>query len=327
MIICNQNFIIEDTFDKVVTIPDCFIFASNKLGVGHGEAKLYFASKDEMRGFFGQEGFSVNCFLLKSDLISYLNSIKQEYFEPSQDYVGKEELPRLWHERMEKVLKLDDIISFSIDDQKQILGPRGYINSSDKNYNLLRELPLPLCTYISVMRLKDEKGKLFFYWKLFIDYQIIAEKKNGPLVFNYGKKNLQKDEKKIIEHSENISRARIGQGKYREKLLLECPFCPITMLNEEELLIASHIKPWAVSTDKEKIDPKNGFILSPLYDKLFDRGYITFTEDKNMLVTAWLSERNKKRLNLKENAHYPHLPMDESRKFYLEYHRENVFKG
>ena len=51
------------------------------------------------------------------------------------------------------------------------------------------------------------------------------------------------------------------------------------MINEESLLIASHIKPWAVSDSKERIDPNNGFILSPLYDKLFDRGYITFSDD------------------------------------------------
>lgn len=52
-----------------------------------------------------------------------------------------------------------------------------------------------------------------------------------------------------------IRYARNGHGKYREALLEECPFCPITMLNDEHLLIASHIKPWAASNDKEKIDP------------------------------------------------------------------------
>ena len=74
-----------------------------------------------------------------------------------------------------------------------------------------------------------------------------------------------------------IRRARKGQGIYRDKMLQECPFCPITMINDERLLIASHIKPWAVSSDDEKLDPKNGFMLSPLYDKLFDRGLMTFT--------------------------------------------------
>ena len=34
------------------------------------------------------------------------------------------------------------------------------------------------------------------------------------------------------------------------------PYCPFTMINDERLLRASHIKPWVVSNDKEKLDPK-----------------------------------------------------------------------
>ena len=73
------------------------------------------------------------------------------------------------------------------------------------------------------------------------------------------------------------------------------------MINEESLLIASHIKPWAVSDSEERIDPNNGFILSPLYDKLFDRGYITFTDDKRVTISNWLSRQVKERIGIKEN--------------------------
>lgn len=57
--------------------------------------------------------------------------------------------------------------------------------------------------------------------------------------------------------AKEISKAREGQGKYRELLLEQCHFCPITMISDERLLIASHIKPWAASSDDEKIDPYN----------------------------------------------------------------------
>ena len=63
---------------------------------------------------------------------------------------------------------------------------------------------------------------------------------------------------------QEIRKARDGQGKYREELLEQCRFCPFTMIADERLLIASHIKPWAASNDKEKVDPFNGYILSPL---------------------------------------------------------------
>ena len=50
----------------------------------------------------------------------------------------------------------------------------------------------------------------------------------------------------------HIVRARVGQGEYRTKLLGECPFCPITLVTDDRLLIASHIKPWIKSDNKEK---------------------------------------------------------------------------
>ena len=130
-----------------------------------------------------------------------------------------------------------------------------------------------------------------------------------------------------MKKKENIIRARIGQGKYREDLLIECPYCPFTLVNDERLLIASHIKPWAKANNEEKIDPKNGFMLTPTYDKLFDRGFITFDDDKRVIVSPWLSPMNQKRLNIYTGLLVSKLPLDEKRKEYLKYHRENVFKS
>ena len=93
MEICGEKFKVEDTYDNIITIPDCFVLGKNKLGNGHGEAKLYLGSKNNMRAFFGDEGFSVRCFLLKADLLTYLNTLKQEYISPSQEYSGKAEFP------------------------------------------------------------------------------------------------------------------------------------------------------------------------------------------------------------------------------------------
>lgn len=330
MYIGGHKFEVKDTFDNIITIPDCFVLGKNKLGHGHGEAKLYFGSKVSMRQFYGGDGFRVKCFILKKDIVTYLETLKEEYMNPSQNYVGKDAFPALWHQRIAMVDKLDDVIYFDVSDQVQIEGSRGYVNSTDFGYKLLREISLPLVSYLSAMELIRDDGQHYFYWKLFVDFDAISEKKNGPLVFIYGKKDTEhqmvepkRDKKKNAE----IRYARIGQGKYREALLDECPFCPITMVNDERLLIASHIKPWASSTDMEKVDPKNGYMLTPLYDKLFDKGFITFTEDKHMHVSNWLSPKNCKRLGLKDDVYIQHLPMDEARKAYLKYHREFVFKG
>ena len=131
----------------------------------------------------------------------------------------------------------------------------------------------------------------------------------------------------VIQKRKEINNARIGQGKYREQLLDECPYCPITKINDERLLIASHIKPWAASSDEEKIDPKNGYMLSPLYDKLFDRGFMTFTDDRKIVLSDWLSPQNKKRLGISDGEFVQALPMDDSRRTYLKFHRDSVFHG
>lgn len=260
----------------MMTVPDCVVTGSNKIGTGHGEAKFYIASKSEMYEFYGGEKFKAKCFMLKSDLIAYLDAIKNEYLEPSQDYAKKENFPFLWEERMYKVSKLDDVIFFDIEDQYQIKGQRGYINSNDMAYQILRQIALPLVSYVYVEKVGTEDAPLF-YWKLFVDFDAIWEKQNGPLVLNYGKKKQDAAEKSVekkedIKEKKEISNARYGQGKYREQLLEQCRFCPFTMISDERLLIASHIKPWAAANEKEKIDPYNGYMLSPLYDKLFDKG-------------------------------------------------------
>ena len=237
----------------------------------------------------------------------------------------------LWEERVKHINSLPPVIEFSIQDQKQISGPRGYVNSSDDAYRLIREISLPNLTYISALRLRDNKGSTIFYWKLFADFEAIENIKTA-LVYTYGKKNSEQkgtkeNTKQSTKKDEQLRYARVGQGIYREKLLQECPFCPITMINDERLLIASHIKPWAVSTDIERLDPKNGFMLSPLYDKLFDRGFITFTDERRMQVSNWLSPQNIRRCGLTDNSFIQLLPLDEKRLEYLAYHREFVFKG
>lgn len=330
MKIDGQNFNFVDTLDSPITVPDCFVMRPSKIGGGNGEAKLYIASKSVMYPFFGNKGFVAKCFLLKSDLLSYMNALHAEYLHPSQDYRGADEMPELWKERVTKIEKLPEIIEFNVTAQDQIGGPRGYVNSKDAGYQLIREISLPLITYISVMQLTDNTGAVLYYWKLFADFEAISDKK-AALVYTYGKKGEKISASVAVpkesSRQNEIRKARQGQGIYRDKLLSECPFCPITMINDVRLLIASHIKPWAVATDSEKIDPKNGFMLSPLYDKLFDRGLMTFTEDRRIVLSNWISPKNKERLGIKDGQFIQLLPLDDDRQSYMQFHRASVFKG
>lgn len=329
MTIDGINFNFVDTLNSSITVPDCFVKRGSKIGGGNGEAKLYIAPKAIMYPFFGNVGFEAKCFLVKSDLISYMNALHSEYLNPSQPYRAAEEMPQLWKERMKTIQALPEIIDFTVYSQDQITGDRGYVNSKDAGYQLIREISLPLVSYISVMQLTDSAGSTIYYWKLFADFDAISDKK-AALVYTYGKKGEkleQTPKPKENSHQIEIRQARQGQGLYREKLLSECPFCPITMINDERLLIASHIKPWAVSSDKEKLDHKNGFMLSPLYDKLFDKGFMTFTEDRRIILSNWISPANKKRLGIVDGQFVQMLPLDNERQTYMEFHRSSVFKG
>ncbi len=330
MKINGEEFKTLAVFPSMMTVPDCVVTGSNKLGTGHGEAKFYIASKEEMYAFYGSERFKAKCFMLKTDLLAYLDAVKNEYFNPSQEYAKKDDLPKLWKERLKLINSQPDIVFFYANDQYQIRGLRGYINSEDEGYQLLRKIALPLVSYVYVEKVGTDKDPMY-YWKLFVDFDAINEKKNGPLVLNYGKlKEQDKEQKakpKATKKAEEIRQARDGQGKYRERLLEQCHFCPFTMIAEERLLIASHIKPWAASNDKEKIDPNNGFILSPLYDKLFDRGFITLTENKHMILSDFISPYTWRQLKLKNDTYIEALPMNEKRVEYLKFHHQSVFKG
>ena len=154
-------------------------------------------------------------------------------------------------------------------------------------------------------------GEILFYWRPFADFTQMASLQYAAQ--NYGKGKM----------SEN-SNKRKSQVKYREELYNVFKHCPFTHIDEFKLLIASHIKPHAVSTKREQADPDNGLMLSPLYDKLFDKGFISFKDNGEILISDWLSLHNRELISFEYSPE--DLFLNDQRKKYLEYHRENVFK-
>lgn len=76
------------------------------------------------------------------------------------------------------------------------------------------------------------------------------------------------------------------------------------------------------------MDIKNGFLLSPLFDKLFDKGIglITFTPNKEILISNKLSKENIARLCVKHGQIIENLPV-KGRERFLEYHARYIFQG
>lgn len=323
----NQNYEFEiiDTLEYI-TLADSFV--KNKIGTGHGEAKLYVGNEnDRTYNFFGNIQ-NLSCFFLKKDFRNFIKDAEEEYLNPQQEYVKKEELPFKLNDLKEKCKNMsDDFLTFYLSRVETIDPPRVYMKADSEYYEFMRDIALPNISYLSILKLKNlYDGSIWYYFKIFIDYR--------PDIVGY--KTLEESRQEdIINHSFGISvkekekliKARIGQGEYRENLLKECPYCPFTLIDDKRLLVASHIKPWSKSNNYEKIDSKNGFIFTPTYDKLFDRGLITFDDDKKLIVSPWLSLINQNRLKIFTGILIENLNLDKRRKEYLKYHRENIFKS
>lgn len=131
--------------------------------------------------------------------------------------------------------------------------------------------------------------------------------------------------KNIVNPNEKeaIIKQRLTQGLFKEKLIKKECKCKICSIKNRYFLIASHIKPWVDSNDYEKIDENNGFLLCPNHDKLFDGGYISFTDNGTLIISSILSKDDIELFNLNKNIT---IEINEEIKKYLEYHRKERFK-
>jgi putative restriction endonuclease len=121
---------------------------------------------------------------------------------------------------------------------------------------------------------------------------------------------------------ERLVRQRVGQQKFREAMLdYWGGACAVTGVALPEVLRASHAKPWAECTsDAERLDVFNGFLLVANLDALFDRFLISFEQDGHLLVSPSLSEIDRQRLGL-----WPGMALrwlSNSHRAYLAWHRK-----
>lgn len=123
---------------------------------------------------------------------------------------------------------------------------------------------------------------------------------------------------------ETVIQSRIGQGVFRKDLVKAWGRCSFSGCDMVDILVASHIKPWRVSDDKERIDPFNGLLLLPNFDKLFDKGYITVEQSGKVKLSKYIQGENIEKLNL---ANLISIPIQERHKPYLEFHNKVIYMG
>lgn len=129
-----------------------------------------------------------------------------------------------------------------------------------------------------------------------------------------------------LEHTEKeqLVKSRRGQGIFRTNLERLEKSCRITGVTAKEHLRASHIKPWRDATNFERLDGNNGLLLSPHIDALFDKGYITFSDDGALEVSNATDIEVMKRWGIPPDLNVGSF--NDQQKVYLAYHRANIFK-
>jgi putative restriction endonuclease len=143
------------------------------------------------------------------------------------------------------------------------------------------------------------------------------------------------DDSKIVlpqgaSEKEATRKARIFQSFFRDTILSNYEeTCCITGLRIRECLVAGHIIPWSVS-ERLRADPRNGLCLSATFDRLFDRGLMTISEDFKVIVSSALRNLGDKRIN-DIVCRYHGSPMLQPRRFmpleaHLQWHRSNVYR-
>lgn len=140
--------------------------------------------------------------------------------------------------------------------------------------------------------------------------------------------SLQEDIEKLLTNDvldktekTTLISARVGQGKFRDGVIDQWRGCALTGFSDTRFLVASHIKPWRNSDNRERLDRFNGLLLLPNLDKVFDLGFITFRPHGGIEISRRLE--NERLLGISKNMH---IQLDEAHQDYMEFHREHVYE-
>lgn len=341
MLVKGKEFIFLSSWHPL-EIPDSFVVRSNKLlsTRGNGEAKFYVGSVEDsaLRTFFGKKFFNIQAFMRRDELISYMDLVKSEYIAASLTHRGGSAFLKLWETRRAGLVAIkNEMIWFEASEQRAG-GQRRYIKGPG-HYELIRTLPLPLTTKIQIDKHVAKDGSAIFEFRFLFGVRspvitsdinddtdtFLRERIEQQIIIG-----IRSDETITATEKESLVNSRIGQGVFREKLLVDCGSkCPISQITDARILRASHIVPWRFASNSDRLDPKNGLIFSPTYDLLFDQGLITFEANKTIRISSQLSDETVRKLGLIDGATFRDLPLspDENSKRleFLKYHRETIF--
>ncbi|WP_412032662.1 HNH endonuclease [Malacoplasma muris] len=181
---------------------------------------------------------------------------------------------------------------------------------------------------------KGEKTKLPILYFELVRYEKLTDIEKNDIL-KYSEFNNIKNFESIIndeipddeiETKKALVKVRWQQGKWRKELMNKYKDgCVLTRIKNNDLLIASHIKPYSKCNRDEASDVENGLLLSALADKLFDKGLMSFDEEGKIIFSKELKDSGdlfKIQKHIDKNFV---LIMTEKMRSYMRYHYKKQF--
>ena len=119
--------------------------------------------------------------------------------------------------------------------------------------------------------------------------------------------------------------ARRGQGLFKQNVMKRERWCRLTRVDRPEHLRASHCKPWRDASNEERLNGENGLLLTPDADHLFDRGFISFDDGGDVLVSPVAHVESLVRMGLDPAGLKNVGEFTSGQMQFLAFHRDKVF--
>lgn len=272
------------------------MFGSLEIGKKYGRPQLA-----DLWGYAGHQAFSRGVFTPKgsNDIILFVTRIKQASLRQYTDFLSADTL--YWEGEDGHGNDQRLVAAFDTGDRIHLF------------YRMKHHSPFEYKGPVELVGAKERKDKPSkFTFRLVHDQAPQDDIERSSHDFH----GLEQTER------EALSKARLGQGKFRRELLSLWDGCAVTGVRVPEILRASHIKPWRHSGNRERLDPYNGLLLLPQYDALFDRGLVSFEEDGGLIVSKAMSSQDLDLLGISKRGELRFV--EDRHRPYMAYHREKI---
>jgi putative restriction endonuclease len=142
---------------------------------------------------------------------------------------------------------------------------------------------------------------------------------------NHIEQDIQEEPDLSETERQSLVIARRGQGLYKQRVMQVESRCRITKVDNPAHLRASHAKPWRdCANNHERLDGENGLLLTPSIDHLFDRGFISFEDSGQLIISPVAHGPSLQKMGITTDAPVNVGQFSEGQRQFLDYHRNSV---